>query len=328
MEDYGKGWIRQNIRPAGRIGVTNDSQGGLNVLVRDKSGLLWEKRETLGCWTQWMHLEEFGQKKSDVAYGVILANHRRDGRMAVFTRDMRGEILFSFIDAGNVRSVCWQELNAASSGCVAVCERCTGGMEAFHIDPDNQLWHIWTNPQGQWSQWDPLGGPVCFEVSVANNQEGFPQVFGRFSNGSVGVRRHHANGVWGEWFILKEKDVLKSASIQETDGRIRLTVCDSKGRIQTCRQSDEPDLWENWEMLPSGECTDIQQVENEKGQTMIMGIKYDGSLISIVHDAKHWQRTDDREINIGEMKTGRLSDKRPCFLVTGQDGYLYIREGV
>ena len=324
MED--NGWRRQYIRPVGRIGVTNNSQSGLDILTRDERGMLWEKWEEHGCWTQWMFLEELGQEKIDIEYGVILGNHRRDERMAVFTRDIQGEILFSFIDSGNNRHIHWQKMNAVAVGEIAVCERYTGGIEVFHVDQDNQLWHIWTNPQAQWSQWKPLGGAIDSVVSVANNQEGFPQVFGRFLDGSVRVRRHHDDGVWGEWLILMEKNVLKFATVQEEDGRIRIAVCDSAGRIQTCRQSEEPDIWEEWEELSSGECTDLYMEGNEKGQTIVMGIKNEGSLISFVNDTKLWQRTDDRKINIRWMETGKLSDKRPCFLVSGQDGYLYIKE--
>lgn len=326
MDNCFSQWRRQKIKPAGEVGITQTSKSEMYIIARDLKGQLWEKQEIRGDWSQWKLVEEADREQLDMEYGVLAANHARDGRIAVFGKSKYGEILFSWIDPYDEnKTIRWKNMYQAIAVNIAVCERCTGGIEVFRLDTANQLWHSWTNPKGEWSQWQPLGGPISGAMTVTNNKEGFPQVFGKFLDGSLAVRRHHSDGMWGEWVYVRKDKIQKFKSMQDSDGKILLAVLDIEGRIQTCRQKEEADAWEEWELLSTEEYTDFCLVENDQGDAVFLGITNNGTIVRIEEKCLG-QLQSLEEIKVRWIESARLIDGTICFIAVGLDGYLQMKE--
>lgn len=325
--DERRRWEKQPVVPKGNMGIANTSDGGLCLLIRDKNGQLWIRQEEKGRLKNWRTVEESNAEKLDKKYGILMADHRRDGRMSVAALGIDGQIWSAWMKPEEkIKKLYWTCLGGKSIGELVLCERCTGGIEMFHLDLADQMWHLWSNPQAEWSQWQTLEGPVKGPFIVINNAEGFPQIFAKNENSSVSTRRHHDNGIWGEWSVIKENGVKKINGIQEPDGRIRLVILGLGGTVQTCRQSEQLDEWPEWEMLPVKECRDVKCVADVYGRTVILGIRYDESIVELYQSEGKWQMKETGIEHVKQITVAKGSDGFEYMIMLDREGDLYIRE--
>ena len=217
----------------GRIGRATFLNGITLTLARGKDDLLYAALTKADGEEALFRpiAQEIGE--ADKAFGVLAGLYKRDGRIAVLTKSVRGTVLYSWIeDAKEVfRQIEWKEIGEPVGEDMVVCERCQGGLEVFRLDHEKELWHMWTNPKGEWSEWQSLGGELLPGLIVFNNEEGFPQVVGRFPDGSVAGRRHHNDGMWGPWTVLP------------ADGGQGLTLTPDRVKQLIREMNGEGDLW-------------------------------------------------------------------------------------
>lgn len=324
-EQIWDGWNRQNIRPRGDIGTANLIDGRLQIILRDTDQNLWETQEASdGHLRDWKLLKEKNCPRTAGGNGIILALHRRDGRMVAFQIGSDCGVWNDWMkpdtDCGEIF---WEKTGGITGNPITVCERCSGGLEVFLVDPMNRLWHRWSNPQAEWSRWVLLGGPVTGKVAVANNREGFPQVFARGTDNSLWTRRHHEDGMWGVWTALDGCSTMDPVAVQETDGRIRLITVGRKGEVRTCLQEPEPDKWGNWVEFSSLYAAGCTAAVNRNGKTELRLLDYRGGIYRLTLGTDGFRKIDSLHGKARELCLARYSDGRLWTAAVGMDGYLY-----
>ncbi|GEM_PF-6671645 len=322
----GDSWEKTDIRPVGKIGMTHDMEGRLRILARDKSGDIIGLCEAGEGRMEIWRIEEKDGVRADKSKGVHLALHRRDGKLAAFTVGEKGQCLGGWIrQQDRMGAIEWEDLTSISNGAFTVCERCTGAIEVFGTDFSGNPWHLWTNPQGQWSQWQTLGEYHAEEICVANNEEGFPEIFICDREGLVLTRRHHEDGMWGEWNILRKKGVQKIKSVQEKHGKIRLFVITAGGDVWTSLQ-EKAGVWGDWEKLSLENCRDMETTLDKNGNVEVLSVCYDGSIVRLVQE-KDWKEEKIKGLAAQSAEVMLLSDGRRLYAALGEDGCMYMRTG-
>ncbi|MCI5699913.1 MAG: hypothetical protein MR308_05945 [Lachnospiraceae bacterium] len=260
-----------NMVSVGKIGMTKMPDNQIFIVLREISGILWK-----GIWNrehsiQWIQISENNAEKLDTIFGVLLALHRKSGKYCLFSRGLNNSTFYSWIVPDDSQSsVEWEDAKGCIGSELQICERRQGGLEAFRLDNYNIIWHMWTNPRTEWSEWQSLGGPSTSDFCVVNNAEGFPQVICVMPDGCIATRRHHNNGLWGDWNRIKEGNVNHIVAEQGADNRILLVALNFDGSVEVCRQDDSLDQWSKWERIPVNDITKIIAVRSCEGELRII----------------------------------------------------------
>ena len=166
----GRAGTNFDSQPERQISTANAPDGAMHVLIRDTYGIIWhgrEKEQGLG-WNWKSHSGDANKDISQLGHFELVC-HARDGRMvalAVGTDKAIWDYWYRPEDESLPWS--WKSLGGITGRDVRICERRTGGLEAFIVDPCNRLWHRWTTPDHAWCQkWSIMGGRIIGNVAVA-----------------------------------------------------------------------------------------------------------------------------------------------------------------
>lgn len=126
-----------------------------------------------------------------------------------------------------------------------------GRQEAFTIGPDGSLRHRWqTQPNGEWSNWESLGGVITADPDVCNNADGRLEVFARGTDNALWhIWQIKPNSGWSKWAPLGGEFIGKPAIGRNKDGRLEAFVIDPKGALQHIWQVKPNGSWSNWKSL-------------------------------------------------------------------------------
>ena len=257
-------WQKCNIKPRKRVGACRTIKGAFFCAVRDVDGNLRIVTGEKDLTEKWPTISETGEHVPDRSFGVLAGLNKRNGKISLLSRNIEGYVMQAWIDTEQaIEHIQWQDTSRLAGDGLVLCERCQGGLEAFCTDENNQIWHMWTNRESIWSEWQCLGGPVHTQFAVINNNEGFPQVICLDANGRLMSRRHHNDGMWGNWTDLRLGSVYKFAVSQMYNGAICITALRLDGTVAICTQTEQLDSWTDWsESLVSGISNIVVKLRN------------------------------------------------------------------
>lgn len=270
-------WQKCNARPVGRAGICSTRKGAFFCALRDVDGILRIQIGADDLTEPWPAVRETNRQLADQSFGLLAGLNKRNGMVSLLGRGVNGKILYAWIDTEQpIEAVEWQETGRLSGNGLVLCERCQGGLEAFCTDEAGQIWHMWTNRENVWSDWQCLGGPVQNSFSVTNNEEGFPQLLCLDQNGRLATRRHHNDGMWGDWTDLGIGGLRSFAAAGLPGGAICILALRLDGTAATCVQDASLDAWGDWHeagtlaadlltaaQTPDGPCFCARTLENE-----------------------------------------------------------------
>ena len=259
-------WQKCNVRPAGRVGICSTRKGGFFCALRDIDGTLRMKIGTQELTQPWQAVRESNRWLANQSFGILAGLNRRDGRVSLLSRGTKGKILYAWVDTQQLpESIAWQETDRLAGEGVVLCERCQGGLEAFCTDEAGQVWHMWTNRENKWSDWQCLGGPVQDRFTVVNNEEGFPQLLCLDPSGQLMTRRHHNDGMWGDWRMLGIGGLRDLAAGQLPGGAVCVTALRLDGTAAMCVQCSSLDAWGGWQELDMPPADSITAAQTPDG---------------------------------------------------------------
>jgi subtilisin family serine protease len=123
-----------------------------------------------------------------------------------------------------------------------------GRLEAFQGTPSG-VQHKWQlTPNGRWSAWSSLGGPVHGAPVVVTDYDGRVEAFGTASNGAL----YHAwqltaGGHWSGWASLGGSITSGHFSVfMNPDGRLEMFTATSTGDVQHQWQTTPGGQWSGW----------------------------------------------------------------------------------
>ncbi|MFH8473704.1 hypothetical protein [Streptomyces sp. NPDC018000] len=148
----------------------------------------------------------------------------------------------------------------AESGRVVSARSADGRLEAFAAGADG-VHHAWqTSVNGNWSDWEPLGGPGGAELAIGPNADGRLELFAINGNVFQHLYQLSPSGQWSGWenFGGGGKDIAVGAN---GDGRLEVFASGPAGvfhKYQTAPSSG----WSDWESAGGGPAN--SRIEMEK----------------------------------------------------------------
>jgi hypothetical protein len=209
---------------------------------------------------QWSSWASLGKPAESRPLGRPVVQRNQDGRLEVFALGF-GEIF-------NIAQVApnggWGEgwlyegrpLPRVPITAHLVGRNADGRQEIFAIGDDGALWQKWQKtPNGGWSNWSTLGGPVGARpltgLAVGRNQDGRQEVFVIGSDDNAWqIWQTAPNGGWSDWAKLGQP----AAGIRPSD---RITVTNNAdGRQELFVMGGDNALWHIWQVAPNVGWTD------------------------------------------------------------------------
>ncbi|MFH8473703.1 peptidoglycan DD-metalloendopeptidase family protein [Streptomyces sp. NPDC018000] len=148
----------------------------------------------------------------------------------------------------------------AESGRVVSARSADGRLEVFAAGADG-VHHAWqTSVNGNWSDWEPLGGPGGAELAIGPNADGRLELFAINGNVFQHLYQLSPSGQWSGWenFGGGGKDIAVGAN---GDGRLEVFASGPAGvfhKYQTAPSSG----WSDWESAGGGPAN--SRIEMEK----------------------------------------------------------------
>jgi hypothetical protein len=331
--DVWAGWEELRLLTGVQISAANAPDGAMHVLIRDTYGIIWhgrEKEQGLG-WNWKSHSGDASKNISELGHFELVC-HARDGRMvalAVGTDKAIWDYWYRPEDESLPWS--WKSLGGITGRDVRICERRTGGLEAFIVDPCNRLWHRWTTPDHAWCQkWSIMGGRIIGNVAVENNSEGFPQVFARGPDGGIWVRRHRNDSKWNGWTALNGLFQGDPAAVLY-DRQINVFAAGVDGKLYCSLQRDL-DYWEDWCSLEGCVSGTPVPVVDRSGELELFSQGWDGRVWYIKHRKDEWTKWQTLGGNVTSILVGRhrngclsifacSSNQKVYFRTQSEDGW-------
>jgi hypothetical protein len=172
----------------------------------------------------------------------------------------------------------------SSFGEVGVGTNADGRQEIFVVGTDGQLWHSWqNNPNGFWSDWQPLGGsfPLTSTPAVGRNQDGRLEMFVRGTDGALWHQYQVApNSYWSGWGSMGGQLSADPSVVTNADGRLQLFARWASGAAATTTQSSPNMAFGAWSQFggawPDGSV--LTPVNNADGRVEIFATANDGQV--------------------------------------------------
>lgn len=277
-DPWGAGAMGDHDRD-GEIGVGRNSDGRLEVFVRDTSnavGHRWQGGNDNG-WNDggvWDALG--GVKTSNV--GVNVAG---SGCLEIFARGTDNAVWHRWqkTPGGFFNDEGWQSMGGNIVGDITVARNADGRLELFVRDRANVVHNRWQGGPGGWnSEWSALGGLVGSNVTVGLNTSGRLEIFARGTDNQV-YHRWRDGGTWlDRWLpltgILSAGDI---AVARNGNDCLEIFTRGTDNQVYTSRQSSPGNSahYLGWEPLQSGFLTtgDVTAIsKNGRVQVFVRGL--------------------------------------------------------
>jgi hypothetical protein len=209
----------------------------------------------------WMGWDELG---GQFAGGSPAVGRNADGRLEVFADGpgAQGPELFHVWQMAPNSG--WSSIDSLGAppgeflDSPAVASNADGRLEAFvrvGLMSSGALWHIWQlTPNGGWSHWDDLGGPVgAHLVEVTANADGRLEAFVVSSVGTLNhIWQTTPNGGWSDWDDLGKPggiDVISASAARNADGRLQVASIGTDNQVWQIVQTSAGGGWGGWASL-------------------------------------------------------------------------------
>ena len=197
------------------VSVANNADGRIEFFVvagnpQTGNGELWHMWQTQPSAAPWSSWSAF-PPSSLVSLPVIVNN--QDGRLEAFAVSLDGTLAHIWQVVPNGGWSTWSSLGNMGSALpgrpVAVGSNQDGRLEAFTLDGNGALWHIWqVVPNGGWSGWQSLHRPavetaLTSSPATFSNADGRIEVFVQDQNGNLWqIWQTAPNSGWSVWSCL------------------------------------------------------------------------------------------------------------------------------
>lgn len=273
-----------------------------------------------------------GGAGGDVGQPNVAVGVNADGRLEVFARGPKHQLLHSWQLAPNGGWSGWADLGGVLAGEPVVAKNQDGRLEVFAVGGDGAVWHQWQlAPNGGWSGWASLGGQVQRRIAVGTNADGRLEVFA--IGGDSGL--WHAwqwkpNGEWSWWVSLGGQALGPPTVAANADGRLEVFVrggdavayhqwqtADGKwsgfwpmkgqfrsslavgqnadGRLEAFGVGTDGQVWHAWQGGPNGGWSDWWPMGGQVNADPAVGRNADGRLEVFVRgtDGRQWHAWQD-----------------------------------
>lgn len=137
----------------------------------------------------------------------------------------------------------------------------------YSSDPgteDGSLHHIWQRPEGGWSAWNSLGGPVIGTPSIAGNANGLLELFAHWADGRLAHRWQNPDGGWSDWefidaILSDDPEVVRVAT-----GSLAVFARNADGQV-IYRLQGADGAWSDWLLLTQGFADTVTAVRTGGG---------------------------------------------------------------
>lgn len=290
--------------------VVQNDDGRLEVFATGSDNALWHiwQLEPNGSWSNWNSL---GKPTNEGIRPLFSVHVNDDGRLEAF--------VLNNISSGNTLWHIWQVAPNGSWSTWAslgnppgadiispplASQNKDGRLEAFAIDTNGALWHIWqTTPGGTWGNWFSSGGPARSNPNrtsafIRKNDDGRLEVFVMIESAdepfgtNVNTTLWHIwqvapNGTWSGWASLGSPtptSVVSAPSVRKNqDGHLEAFVISSDGALWHIWQTTPGGTWGNWFSLgtPSSSVNALGDPfvsENDDGRLEAFAVGSDDAL--------------------------------------------------
>ena len=169
----------------------------------------------------------------------------------------------------------------------------TGGrLVVFARHADNAIWHKWqVTRNGEWSDWESLGGSWTSDPAAALNAPGGLYVVARGNDGTLWENwQEHADSDWLGWNNIAPEQVTGGPSVVlETGGRLVVFARHADNAIWHKWQVTRNGEWSDWESLGGSWTSDPAAALNAPGGLYVVARGNDGTLW------ENWQEHADSD---------------------------------
>jgi len=124
----------------------------------------------------------------------------------------------------------------------------------FILGVDKQFYHKYETREGDWSDWDSLGGVFKGGPSVVRSSDGRLQVFGRGSDNQIWHRYQaepNAEKLWTQWLPLGSKFASDPVAVLSSEGFVHIFAKGADGSLahKTQYTNNTLFIWTEWTSL-------------------------------------------------------------------------------
>jgi len=272
-------WADQKIRAIGlQICCVKDSANYPNIILRGTNNKLWQApKNTDLSWTQWHWPINLSQQQNANIMSFFAARFGGNGQIVLFVRGADNSIWEHWASRENISSDDWvfESRKVCTDRDFFAIERHYGGLEAFLIGFDNQVWHSWTMDydQDKWSQWESLGGCVAGGLYLQNNSEKYPELFAKDPMNMLWHIRHYRNG-WHDWKKIGGPVSGNVSAAINTNGGLDVYCIGYDRKIYRISRPELNSEWEPCECLGGNfsEMVGVEKDNNGKNKLCAIGI--------------------------------------------------------
>lgn len=287
LDSYGnqvwKDWNDQHIRALGnQCCSVKDTGNRLNLILRGTNNKLWQAIEDEGpTWTKWHSPSNLSQQQNANIASFFAARFGRDGQIVLFCRGTDNSIWEFWSDRDGISQDIWtfKSRNVCTDRDIFAIERHYGGLEAFIIGLDNQIWHSWTMDydHDDWSQWESLGGYGASGLYLLNNSEQYPELFVKDPNNKLWHIRHYRNG-WHNWGELGGPLTGKVSATTNSEGGIDVYGIGFDRKLYRASRPGLDSDWQPWQCCGGAFSELAGAAQDANGSAKICAIGIDRRL--------------------------------------------------
>jgi len=199
---------------------------------------------------------------------------------------------------------------------IALGKNADGRLELFAVGEDGIIYHRWQDvPNGNWGDWNQLGGTSIQQISIGRNADGRLELFALGGDRSVyNISQTSPNGIWGSWGTLGGSGLVQISVGRNADGRLELFAIGGDGAIYNIWQVSPNSGWSSWSGLGGSGLLQISVGTNADGRLELFAIGGDRALYNIWQTAPNccwsgWSGLgggDLQRISVGSNADGRI----------------------
>ncbi len=284
-----EGWVDQKIVSVGRFCTIRDANNNLNIVLRGEGNKFWQASQNKNLlWHNWYTPNNLTQKQNtDVTGDFFAGRFGKDGQIVLIVHGADGHLWDYWSSPDTINSEPWtfNRLAMCTDSEFFALERHYGGLEAFAVGLDGNVWHSWTKDydNDEWSQWESLGGCAAHGLYLSNNSEKYPELLICDPKGALWTIRHYKNG-WHDWKCLGNSMIGRCCNIMNATGGMDIYGLGFDHKLYRISRETLEGEWGEWECLDGMFNSLVGVVTQANGKNTVCLIGVDHRLWRLEED--------------------------------------------